>query len=54
MFPPVVSAGEGVTFEQLRHCLYVRITARQDVDGSAEGSICLLVRETEIGCRSAA
>jgi len=47
-------AGEGVTLEQLRHCLSVLICARQDVDGSPEGSICVAVCRTEIGCGSAA
>ena len=46
-------AGEGVTLEQLRHCLSVLISARQDVDGSPEGSICVVVCRTEIGGRSA-
>jgi len=36
-------AGEGVTLEQLRHFLSVLISARQDVDGSPEGSICVVV-----------
>jgi len=36
-------AGQGVTLEQLRHCLSVLISARQDVDGSPEGSICVAV-----------
>jgi hypothetical protein len=40
--------------EQLRHCLSVLISARQDVDGSPEGSICVVVCRTEIGCGSAA
>jgi len=44
----------GVTLEQLRHCLSVLISARQDVDGSPEGSICVAICRTEIGCRSAA
>ena len=47
-------AGEGVSLEQLRHCLSVLISARQDVDGSPEGSICVVVYRTEIGCGSAA
>ena len=47
-------AGEGVTLEWLRHCLSVLISARQDVYGSPEGSICVVVWRTEIGCRSAA
>ena len=47
-------AGEGVTLEQLRHCLSVLVSARQDVDGSPEGSICVAVCRTEIGCGSAA
>ena len=47
-------AGEGVTLEQLRHCLSVLISARQDVDGSPDGSICVAVCRTEIGCRIAA
>jgi len=47
-------AGQGVTLEQLRHCLAVLISARQDVDGLQEGSICVVVCRTEIGCRSAA
>jgi len=47
-------AGEGVTLEQLRHCLSVLVSARQDVDGSPEGSIFVAVCRTEIGCRSAA
>jgi len=46
-------AGDGVTLEQLRHCLSVLISARQDVDGSPQGSICVAVCRTEIGCRSA-
>ena len=46
--------GEGVTLEQLRHCLSVLFSAWQDVDGSPEGSICVVVCRTEIGCRSAA
>ena len=46
-------AGEGVTLEQLRHCLSVLISARQDVDGSPEGSVCVAVYRTEIGCRTA-
>ena len=46
-------AGEGVTLEQLRHCLSVLISARQDVDGSTEGSICAVVCRTEIGYGSA-
>jgi len=57
MFTPVVSrarAGEGVTLEQLRHCLSVLISVRQDVDGSPEGSICVVVCRTEISCHSAA
>jgi len=45
--------GKGVTLEQLRHCLSVLISAQQDVDGSPEGSICVVVYRTEIGCRSA-
>ena len=36
-------AGEGMTLEQLRHCLSVSISARQDVDGSTEGSIFVVV-----------
>jgi hypothetical protein len=52
MFRPVVShvpvLGKGVTLEQLRHCLSVLISARQDVDGSPEGSICVVVCRTEI------
>ena len=47
-------AGEGVTLEQLRLCLSVLISARQDVDCSPEGSICVVVCRTEIGGRSAA
>jgi len=47
-------AEEGVTLEQLRHCLSVLISALQDVDGSPEGSICVVVCRTEIGCGSAA
>jgi hypothetical protein len=47
------SAVEGVTLEQLRHCLSDLISVRQDVDGSTEGSICVVCR-TEIGCGSAA
>jgi len=47
-------AEEGVTLEQLRHCLSVLISARQDVEVSPEGSICVVVSRTEIGCRSAA
>jgi len=47
-------AGEGVTLEQLRHCLSVLISARQDVDGSPEGSICVVVCRTEISCGSVA
>ena len=47
-------AGEGVTLEQLRHCLSVLISARQDVDDSTEGSICVVVCRTEIGYGSAA
>ena len=57
MFTPVVNrprAGEGVTLEQMRHCLSVLISARQDVDGSQEGSICVVVCRTLIGCNSAA
>ena len=46
-------AGEGVTLEQLRHCLSVLISAGQDMDSSPEGSICVAVCRTEIGCRSA-
>ena len=47
-------AGEGVILEQLRHCPSVLISARQHVDGSPEGSICVVVCRTEIGCRRAA
>ena len=47
-------AGEEVTLEQLRYCLSVLISARQYVEGSPEGSICVVVCRTEIGCRSAA
>jgi len=47
-------AGEGVTLEQFRYCLSVLTSARQDVDGSPEGSICVAACRTEIGCRSAA
>jgi len=47
-------AGEGLTLEQLRHCVSVLVSARQDVDGSPEGSICVAVCRTAIGCRSAA
>jgi hypothetical protein len=47
-------AGEGVTLVQLHHCISVLISARQDVDSSPEGSICVVVCRTEIGCRSAA
>ena len=47
-------AGEGVTLEQLRHYLLVLISASQDVDGSPEGPICVVVCRTEIGCGSAA
>ena len=47
-------AGEGVNLEKLRHCLSVLVSARQDVDGSPEGSICVAVCRTEIGCRIAA
>jgi hypothetical protein len=47
-------AGEGVTMEQLSHCFSVLISAREDVDGSPEDTICVVVRRTEIGCRSAA
>ena len=57
MFTPVVSracAGEGLTLEQLHQCLSVLISARQDVDGSLEGSICVVVCRTEIGYGSAA
>jgi hypothetical protein len=46
--------GEGVTLEQLRHCLSVLISAREDVDGSPEGSFCVVVCRTEIGCGSSA
>jgi len=46
-------AEEGVTLEQLRHCLSVLISARQDVDGSTEGTICVVVGRTEIGYGSA-
>ena len=46
--------GRGVTLEQLRPCLSVLVSARQDVDGSPEGSICVAVCRTEIGCRSVA
>jgi len=35
-------AGEGVTLEQLRHRLSVLVSAQQDVDGSTEGSICVV------------
>ena len=49
-----VRAGEGVTLEQFRYCLSVLISARQDVDGSPEGSTCVVVCRTETGCRSAA
>ena len=41
-------AGEGVTLEQLRHCLSVLISARQDADGSPEGAICVVVCRTGI------
>ena len=58
MFTPVVShvhmLGEGVTLEQLRHCLSVLISARQDVDSSLEGSVCVVVCRTEISCHKAA
>ena len=47
-------AGEGVTLEKLRHCLSVLISAGQDVDGLTEGTICVVVCRTEIGCGSAA
>ena len=47
-------AGEGVALEQLRHWLSVLISAGQDVDGSPEGSVCLVVCRIEIGCNSAA
>ena len=47
-------AGEGVTLEQLRHYLSVLISARQEEDGSKEGSICVVVCRTEIGYGSAA
>jgi len=47
-------AGGGMNLEQLLHCLSVLISARQDVDGSPEGSICVVVYRTEIGCGSAA
>jgi len=45
-------AGEGVILELLRHYLSVLISARQDVASSPEGSICVVVCRTEIGCRS--
>jgi len=41
-------AGEGVTLEQLRHCLSVLVSVRQDGDGSPEGSICVAVCRIEI------
>ena len=47
-------AGERVNLEQLRHCLSVLISVRQDVEGSPEGSVCVVVCRTEIGCHSAA
>jgi len=47
-------AGEGVTLEQLRRCLSILISGQRDVDGSPEGSICVAVCRTEMGCRSAA
>jgi len=47
-------ADEGMTLEQLRHCLSVLISARQVVDGSTEGSICVVVCRTKIGYGSAA
>jgi len=47
-------SGEGVTLEQLHLCLSVLISARQNVNYSPEGSICVVVCRTEIGCRSAA
>jgi hypothetical protein len=42
-------AGEGVTLEQLHHCVSVLNSARQDGDGSTEGSISVAVCRTEIG-----